>query len=143
MWAVCSLSEIQQLQKLQSRTVRIIIVSNYDAPSKPLLETLNWKTTMEMIQFESQIMVLNSINRLASLYPIDLFVANSSNSLYDLISTATDLKILRRTSLNGQRSFAYRSARLWNRLPDQSKRATDLICSKRLLLTLITNIDGC
>ena len=49
--------EIQQLQKLQNRAARIITGSSYDAPSKPLLETLSWKTNKETIQFESQIMV--------------------------------------------------------------------------------------
>ena len=51
MWSVCGATEFQLLQKLQNRAARIITGSNYDAPSKPLLENLIWKTIEEMIHF--------------------------------------------------------------------------------------------
>ena len=48
---VCRATKMQQLQKLQNRAARIITGSNYDAPSKPLLETLSCNTIKEIIQY--------------------------------------------------------------------------------------------
>ena len=63
-WGVCGAAEIHQLQKLQNRAARLITGSNYDAPSKPLIESLGWKMINDMIQFESRVMVFKSLNRL-------------------------------------------------------------------------------
>ena len=42
-WGCCSKTEISRLQKLQNIAVRIISGSSYDAPSKPLFESLGLK----------------------------------------------------------------------------------------------------
>ena len=47
-WRVCGLIEIQKLQKLQNRAARKITGSN--APSKPLIETLGWRTIVKLSQ---------------------------------------------------------------------------------------------
>ena len=117
---VCGAAEIHQLQKLQNRAARIITGSNYDAPSKPLIESLGWKTINDMIQFESRVMVFKSLNRLTPQYLSDLFVANSTNPSYNLRSTDTDLTLPKRNTSTGQKSFLYRGAKLWNGLPDPS-----------------------
>ena len=120
-WGVCGAAEIHQLQKLQNRASRIITGSNYDAPSKPLIESLGWKTINDMIQFESRVMVFKSLNRLTPKYLSDLFVANSTNPSYNLRSKDTDLTLPKRKNSIGQKSFSYRGAKLWNGLPDPSK----------------------
>ena len=97
-WGVCGAAEIHQLQKLQNRAARIITGSNYDAPSKPLIESLGWKTINDMIQFESRVMVFKSLNRLTPQYLSDLFVANSTNPSYNLRSTDTDLTLPKRNT---------------------------------------------
>ena len=58
-WGVCGLTEIQQLQKLQNRAARIITGSNYDAPSKPLIKGLGWKTIEDLIQYDRNLLSLN------------------------------------------------------------------------------------
>ena len=58
-------TKFQQLQKLQNWAAKIITGSNYDVLSKPLIETLSWKTIKEMTLFDSQLMVFKSINGLA------------------------------------------------------------------------------
>ena len=74
------LTKIQQLQKLQNRAARIITGSNYDAPSKPLIKGLGWKTIEDLIQYESQLIVFKSRNGLAPQYLFDIFVGNSADS---------------------------------------------------------------
>ena len=107
--------------------------TNMTPHSKPLLEIFGWKTIKEMTQFESRIMVFKSINGLAPQYLIDLFMANGTNSLYNFRTTVTDLTIPKKISSTGQKSFSYRGARLLDSLPDQSKRATDLLSFKKSL----------
>ena len=92
-WGVCGITEIQQLQKLQNRAARLITGSNYDTPSRPLINYLSWKTIEDLIQHESQIMVFKSWNGLVPQYLFDLFAANSSDSSYSLRNTANDLKL--------------------------------------------------
>ena len=114
-WGVCGAAEIHQLQKLQNRAARIITGSNYDAPSKSLIESLGWKTINDMIQFESRVMVFKSVNWLTPKY---LFVANSTNPSYNLRGTDTDLTLPKRNTSTCKKSFSYRGAKLWNGLPD-------------------------
>ena len=85
----------------------IITGSNYNAPSKPLLKDLGWKTIEDLIQYELQIIVYKSRNGLAPRYLYNMFVANSSNSSYNLRNTVTDLKLPKKTSSNGQKHLSY------------------------------------
>ena len=110
-WGVCGLSGIQQLQKLQDRAARIITGNNYDAPSKPLIIDLGWNTIEALIQYELQIIVFISRNGLAPQYLYNMLVANSSDSSYNLRNTATDLKLQKKISSNGQKGFSYNGAK--------------------------------
>ena len=51
--------------ELENRAARISTGSNYDAPSKPLIGNLSWKTIIVMIQFELRVMVFKSLNQLS------------------------------------------------------------------------------
>ena len=64
-WGCAGLSEINQLQKLQTRAARIITNSSFDTPSK-LIERMGWKTVEELITGESKTMVFKSPNKLAT-----------------------------------------------------------------------------
>ena len=61
----CSSTEINQLQKLQKHAARIITNSSFDAPSRPLIEGVGWKTLDKLITDKSMTMVLKSLNKLA------------------------------------------------------------------------------
>ena len=50
-WGFTGSTEIYQLQKLQKRAARIITNSSFDAPSRPLIEGLGWKTIGELVIF--------------------------------------------------------------------------------------------
>ena len=45
----CNSTDILQLQRLQNRAARIVTNSQFDAPSKPLIQSLGWKTIQELI----------------------------------------------------------------------------------------------
>ena len=45
----CNSTDILQLQRLQKRAARIVTNSHFDATSKPLIQSLGWKTIEELI----------------------------------------------------------------------------------------------
>ena len=125
-WGGAGSTEINQLQKLQKRAPRIITNSSFDAPSRPLIEMLGWKTVDELITGESKTMAFKSLNDLAPQYLCDLFTGNSLCSSYSLRNTGTDLRLPMKKSTNGQKCFSYRGAKLWNSLSSESKQASSL-----------------
>ena len=72
-WGCCGITEISKLQKLQNRAARIITNGSFDAPSKPLIQNLNWKTINDMIKHENRTMVYKSINYMAPQYMSESF----------------------------------------------------------------------
>ena len=61
------------------------------------------------------------------------FTRNSMSSSYALRNSATDLKLPKKISSNGQRCFSYRGAKMWNDLPDKTKQASSLGAFKKLV----------
>ena len=133
MWGVCGAAEIHQLQKLQNRAARIITGSNYDAPSKPLIESLGWKTINDMIQFESRVMVFNSLNRLTPQYLSDLLCGSLHQSLIQPKKHLHGSYAAKEEHLDWPEKLLFMVAELWNGLPDPSKRASSLISFRSFL----------
>ena len=129
-WGCAGFTDIKQLQKLQNRAARIITNSSFDAPSRPLIDSLGWKTIDELVSSESKIMVFKSLNEMAPQYLCDLFIRNSTCSVKSLRSTGTDMRLPLRKSTIGQRCFSFRGAKLWNGLSAGSKQATSLYTFK-------------
>ena len=123
----------QSVSKLQKRAARIITNSSFDAPSRPLIELLGWKTVDELITGESKTMVFKSLNELAPQYLCDLCTRNSLCSSYSLRNTGTDLRLPMKKSANGQKCFSYRGAMLWNSQSTESKQATSLYGFKKTI----------
>ena len=58
------------------------------------------------------------VDELSPQYLSELFVSSSSNACYNLPrNTTTDLILPKKKSSNGQKSFSFRGAALWNSLP--------------------------
>ena len=131
---VGGLTEIQKLQKLQNRAARIITGSNYDVPSKPLTETLGWRTIETAIQRETPVMVFKFVKGLSPQYVSELFVTSSTNACYNLRHTTTGLRLPKKLSSYGQQSFSFRGAALWNSLPSESKQASNLVTFRKSIL---------
>ena len=132
-WGCAGSSEINQLQKLQKRASRIITNSSFDAPSRPLIEKLGWKTVDQLISSGSKTMVFKSLNELAPQYLCDLFTRKSLYSSYSLRNRGTNLRLPMKRSTNGQKCFSYIGAKLWNSLSAESKQATSLYSFKKTI----------
>ena len=122
-WGFCGTTDIDQLQKLQNRAARIVTNNSFDAPSKPLIESLGWKTVRELVNQDSRLMVYKCIQGLVPQYMSYLFTKNSASGSRSLRNTKTDLRLPQKTSANGQKCFSYRGAKLWNNLPTETKLA--------------------
>ena len=92
-WGCAGSTELNQLQKLQSRAARIIANSSFDTPSRPLINQLSWKTIERFIASESKITVFKSLYELAPKYLRDLFTRNSKCSSCVLRNSETDLRL--------------------------------------------------
>ena len=115
-WGSCGASVLDKLQKLQNRAARIVTNSPYDASALPLIGSLGWLTIRELIDFETSKMVYKSLNALAPDYLRNLFQKVSEATNSQLRNSKTDLRLpLLRTS-TGQKSFAYRGAKVWSDL---------------------------
>ena len=76
-------TEINRLQKLQSRAARIVTNSSFDTPSNQLIVKLGWKTVNELIDIDSKTMVFKSLNELAPPYLRSLFRNGSQHTHID------------------------------------------------------------
>ena len=132
-WGCSGLTEINQLQKLQNRAARIVTGSSFDAPGRPLIKRLGWKTIDVLIASESNIMVFKSLHELAPWYMCNLFIKSSELSSRNLRNAATDLWLPKKNSKNGQICFSFRSARSWNGLTAECKQASSLYSFKQSL----------
>ena len=139
-WGCCGSSTLSKLQKLQNRAARLLTNSAFDAPSSPLIGSLSWMTIADLISFKSKQLVFKSLNNQAPQFICKLFQRNSECSSRDLRNTATDLRLPMSTSLNGQKRFSYRGAKLWNGLAFEIKQAPSLpVIKERLLIDKIPN----
>ena len=132
-WGCTGSTEIHQLQKLQKRAARIVTNSSYNAPSRPLIEGLGWKTIQGLIENETGTMVFKSLNGLAPRYLCNLFTKNSECSSHSLRNTETDLKLPMKKTTNGQKCFSFRGAKLCNSLPAEPKQAFSLSSFKKMI----------
>ena len=83
----CGKTDRSQLQKLQNPAARIVTNSNYDAPSKPLLHRLEWKSIEELIADEVKIIVFKSFNDFGSKYVNKMFtkIHISLNAIFETL----------------------------------------------------------
>ena len=90
-WGSCGSTAINELQKLQNRSARIVTNSRYDASAKPIIKKLGWHTVSEIIQMETLSMVYKSINDLAPTYLTEMFSRLSDTCKRELRNTRSDL----------------------------------------------------
>ena len=132
-WGCCNSTDILQLQRLQNRAARIVTNSHFDAPSKPLIQSLGWKTIEELINRQVNLTVFKCLKRIAPKYLCDIFTKNTVNATRSLRNTNTDLRLPLKSSANGQKSFSFRGVKCWNGLSNEAKHTTSIKAFKGLI----------
>ena len=124
-WGSCGASKLDVLQKLQN--------SPFDASAAPLLQRIGWPSVYKLINKETGSMVYRSLNSLAPQYLSDLFVRLSQVHPRELRNSKASLAIPMLRTGNGQKSFVYRGASLWNSLYLDTKMAPSINAFKSKL----------
>ena len=125
-WGSCGETKLLTLQKLQNRAARLVRNSSYDARADALIEKLNWPIISEIIKRTTTTVVYKSLNGLVPMYLSDIFSRNSTWDTVYLGNSERDLRVPIFKSADGQKSFAYRGAHLWNYLDSEVKKAPSL-----------------
>ena len=115
-WGCCNSTDILQLQRLQNRAARVLTNSQFDALSKPLIQSLGWQ----------KLTVFKCLNDLAPRYLSEFFTKNVDCISRNLRNTSTDLRLPLKSSSTGQKCFSFRGAKIWNSLSKEAKQATTL-----------------
>ena len=132
-WGCCNSTGILQSQRLQNRAARIVTNSQFDAPSKPLIQSLGWKTIQELINRQVNLAVLKCLKSIAPKYLCDIFTKNTVNATRSIQNTNTDLRLPLRSSANGQKCFSFRGAKCCNGLSTEAKQTTSIKAFKCLI----------
>ena len=119
-WSNTSNSNIDKLQKVQNFAGRIILgLRKYDHISDGL-RSLKWLPIREKLILNDATMMHKCINKLVPDYLADMFRLRSQiHSRQTRSSGASDIPLCRLST--GQRSFAFRGAKLCNSLNDNIK----------------------
>ena len=72
-WGCCNSTDILQLQRLHNRAARIVTNSQFDAPSKPRIQSFGWKTIEQLINRQVNITVFKCLNSIAPKYLLQCF----------------------------------------------------------------------
>ena len=64
-WGCCNSTDILKLQRLQNREARVLTNSQFDALSRPLIQSLGWQTIGQLIDRQSKLTVFKCLNDLA------------------------------------------------------------------------------
>ena len=96
------------------------------ASAAPIIQNLGWSTISNLVRRETATLTYKSLNSLAPDYLRKLFAKCSDDRERFLRSSETDLKIPLLKTINGQKAFSYRGAKLWNCLERATKLAPSL-----------------
>ena len=125
-WGCCGATKLKTLRKLQNRAARIVTGSPCDTPAAPLLQLLRWPSIEKLINRETCTMVYKSLNELAPENLGNIFYKLSDVHTRVLRDTKSTLAVLKMRTAYGQKSFAYRGAKAWNKLDSEMKLAPSI-----------------
>ena len=136
MWSNTSKTNVKRLQVVQNFAGRIVLgLRKHDHISEGL-KSLKWLSVSDKLFLYDSIMVHKCMNGRAPGYLMNKFTRRSEvhdrNTRYN-----KDLNLPRCRLKTGQRSFAYRGATCWNRLPKDLKEVVNTGTFKKRLVNML------
>ena len=139
-WANKSSCNIKKLQLIQNFASRIITEAAKFDHVTPLLRQLNWLSVKQQLYLRDAVMTYKCVNNLTPMY-----LSSNVNQRTTFHSRYTrnrnDLAIPLFRTVSGQRSFAYRSVKIWNDLKSPLKSSTFVATFKKKLRDSIQSAD--
>ena len=102
----CSTTDMNRLQQLQNRAVRIITNSAFDAPASPLLTDLGLRSVRELCEHKTKRIAFKSLNDFAPNYLRKLLIRDSQHSCRALRNTENDLRLPLKKPNGGQKGYS-------------------------------------
>lgn len=116
-------NQLNCLQKLQNRAMRIVLRVNKYTNIKIMLNTLKWMSVRQKIVFNTCVFIHKVLNKL---YPEYLFNEFGFDSILYETRNKSKLKIHHTRTLTAEKSIVYRGIKWYNELP------ADLRAEKRI-----------
>lgn len=139
-WHFCSKTNTEKLEKLQYRALRIVY-HDYTSTYQELLNRVQLPT-LHMNRLRSiATEKLKCINNMSPVYLRDLVEIKQSQYTFRYENTVKIPTV--RTVTYGQRSFRFESARVWNSLPNDIRKAESFAQFKGLIRTWAGPRCGC
>ena len=135
-WESCGETRLLTIQKLQNRAARIVTNRSSDVPADTLIQKLNRPTIAETIKRETATMVYKSLNGFVPAYLSNIFLRNSTRDTVYLKNSESDLRVPLFKTAEGQTSFSFRGAHLWNNLESEVKQAPSVFAFNSIMMFL-------
>ena len=126
-WGTTSRSNLERLSKLQKRAARIILNAPYDTASSDMFKALGWPTIEKRHGYNKAVLTYRALNNLTPLYTCitELLIPTSQTHNWALRSTSNgSLEVPRSKTAIFDGSFSCTAPRLWNQLPEVTKKAS-------------------
>ena len=122
-WGTTSKSNLERLSKLQKRAARIILNVPYDTASSVMFNALGWPTIEKRHNYNKAVLTYKALNNLTPLYITELLIPMSQTHNRALRSTSNgSLAVPRSKTAIFDGSFSCTAPRLWNQLPEDTKK---------------------
>lgn len=125
-----SKTDLDRLQKLQTRAARILTGSNYRRSRQEMFQSLRWLSLKNRRMLHKSVMMYKCLNGLAPAYLCDLF--KTPDHSYGT-RNSQKLVVPRAKTAYYTKSFEISGATLWNELPANIKCAKSLNCFKSMI----------
>ena len=139
-WGNTSKSNIKKLQLVQNFAGKIVLgLKKFDHISQGL-KSLGWLSIEDKLRLNTAVMVHKCLQHRVPIYLKDKFVYRSQVHNRQLRSVDNNELNLPHCRLStGQRSFAFRGAKVWNSLPLDLKLTSSLRTFKKNVCELLVN----
>lgn len=128
---LCTITDMNNLQKLQNRAMRFILRRSWDARTKDMLEELKWLSVYQSSLYYTLILVFKMRNNLLPSY-----LSNNLRLVSEVHSRNTrnrnDYRLPNYTKQCAQNSLYYRGVKMFNELPWEMRNGSSLANFKRL-----------
>lgn len=127
----CNNTDIDRLQIIQNRAMRIILKCDRDASRIWMMEQLNWMSIAQKIKYNILIMIYKIRNGLAPEYLRD-FIIETGQVHGRETRNNRELRLPKYKTEKRKKSIFYEGIKMFNELPKETKQATNLCKFKRL-----------
>lgn len=138
LFSCCNQSQVERLQKLQNKAMRIILkCSRYEA-IRNMLSTLRWMSIQQRLELNTLVFIQKMKQGNAPSYLTENIRYVSDIQPYGL-RNSNDFRMQRRTTTGAQNSLFYKGLRLFNMLPINIKNEVNLMNFKRKCIEFVKN----